>query len=987
MRTQENNRQACRNTSNVWRLNALAAAMAVAMGGFSAGAFAAAPAANSLIGNTATASYTDASSVPRTATSNTVQTIVQQVGSFTLTADATRYVAPGGQVVYPHTLTNTGNGSDTFNLSAANDAGAVDNFDFAAFTVYADADGNGVPDNFTPVTSVTLAANGVYKFVVVTNAPVTATNAQTGELTVTANTSSAFTPVQTVTNTDTAIISTNAVVSVTKSANITTGPAGTVVTYTLTYTNSGNTAATNFVITDALPKDAAPGTIGTMKYQAGTGVWSGGGSLTDDIAGTPNEGTANTADGAGISYQVMGTPLLGTERIVATVASVPANSSGSISFQVKIDDSTADGNSIARAGVLSNKAVFDYNNGGGGPVITGQQTNIVDFTVTPTASVVANNASGSTADGGANDIVAPNEASVYQGSVVTFNNWIHNTGNSADTFNVTYTNGDAFLNNIFPAGTSFQLYQADGVNVLQDTNSDGIPDTGSLPVGGEYKVVLKATLPANYSGAVNYNVTKVARSTTDPTKYNTVTDTLTNIITNVADLSNNTASGYASGTLGGGGATGAGTVTDPATALPVNPNNAWGVKTVNPGSSAVFPLLVENKRGLADNYNLAAGSTAGMAALPSGWTAEFRQSSGGSCATMGATITNTGTINAAVLGVPGSALVCAVISVPTNAAATPVTPQNIYFKITSPVSTATDTKLDAVLVNTVRSLQMITDRTGQVFPSGTVVYEHILTNNGNVTEGSTAGSMLLSAVNSLSGFNTVLFIDSNSNGVLDGTDRIITSSNFELITTDQDGAGTIDVVGTGLGDGLAGLTKGESIRIFAKVQAPAGATPGTTDSLTVTADVVGNIDGVSAPTDPVNTDTTNVIGGQIRLDKTQALDADCDGNNDAPFAAANISAKPGACIMYKIVATNEGVSPVTSVVINDAVPGFTKAFDKLVGGAVTTATTPTIVGSGSNNVVTQTPADGASTPSYIVDVGTLSGGQTGTFTFSVRIDN
>ena len=981
MRTQENNRQACRNTSNVWRLNALAAAMAVAMGGFSAGAFAAAPAANSLIGNTATASYTDASSVPRTATSNTVQTIVQQVGSFTLTADATRYVAPGGQVVYPHTLTNTGNGSDTFNLSAANNAGAVDDFNFAAFTVYADADGNGVPDNFTPITSVTLAANGVYKFVVVTNAPVTATNAQTGELTVTANTSSVFTPVQTVTNNDIAIISTNAVVSVTKSANITTGPAGTVVTYTLTYTNSGNTAATNFVITDALPKDAAPGTIGTMKYQAGTGVWSGGGSLTDDIAGTPNEGTANTADGAGISYQVMGTPLLGTERIVATVASVPANSSGSISFQVKIDDSTADGNSIARAGVLSNKAVFDYNNGGGGPVITNQQTNIVDFTVTPTSSVVANNASGSTADGGLNDIVAPNEASVYQGSVVTFNNWIHNTGNSADTFNVTYTNGDVNLANIFPAGTSFQLYQADGVNVLQDTNSDGIPDTGSLPVGGQYKVVLKATLPANYSGAVNYNVTKVARSTTDSTKFNTVTDTLTNIITNVADLSNNTASGYASGTLGGGDATGAGTVTDPATALPVNPNNAWGVKTVNPGSSAVFPLLVENKRGLADNYNLAAGSTAGMAALPSGWTAEFRQSSGGSCATMGATITNTGTINAAVLGVPGSALVCAVISVPTNAAATPVTPQNIYFKITSPVSTATDTKLDAVLVNTVRSLQMITDRTGQVFPSGTVVYEHILTNNGNVTEGSTAGSMLLSAVNSLSGFNTVLFIDSNSNGVLDGTDRIITSSNFELITTDQDGAGTIDVVGTGLGDGLAGLTKGESIRIFAKVQAPAGATPGTTDSLTVTADVVGNIDGVSAPTDPVNTDTTNVVGGQIRLEKTQALDKNCNGSlvdvGDVAYTTANLAALPGECIMYSIKATNEGVSPVTTIVINDTTPQFT---------TLSVAPAPAVVVPGTSVGATTGISTNGATGALGATVDTLSGAETATFTFSVKID-
>jgi uncharacterized repeat protein (TIGR01451 family) len=884
-----------------------------------------------------------------------------------------------------------------------------DDFDLTGLVIYADADGNGVADNATPITSVTLAAGQVFKFVVVSNAPVTALNAEDADVTVTA-TAVATPSLLSLTDTsaDKAIISTNAVISVTKSANILTGPAGTVVEYTLTYTNTGNTTAENLVITDALPKSATPNTIGTMKYIASSGVWSGGGSLTDDIAPGANLGTANTADGTGITYQVIGKPQDGTEVISATIASVPANSSGTLKFKVRIDDNlrgldigtigvttdddadAADTNSIARAGILPNFAGYGYdNNGTGTPggVITGQSTNTVNFLVTATSSVVANNASGSTADSGANDIVAPNEASVYQGSVVTFNNWIHNTGNSADTFNVTYTNGDASLNNIFPAGTSFQLYQADGVNVLQDTNSDGIPDTGSLPVGGEYKVVLKATLPANFSGAVNYNVTKAARSTTDSNKVNTVTDTLTNIITNVADLSNNTASGYASGTLGGGGATGAGTVTDPATALPVNPNNAWGVKTVNPGSSAVFPLLVENKRGLADNYNLAAGSTAGMAALPSGWTAEFRQSSGGSCATMGATITNTGTINAAVLGVPGSALVCAVISVPTNAAATPVTPQNIYFKITSPVSTATDTKLDAVLVNTVRSLQMITDRTGQVFPSGTVVYEHILTNNGNVTEGSTAGSMLLSAVNSLSGFNTVLFIDSNSNGVLDGTDRIITSSNFELITTDQDGAGTIDVVGTGLGDGLAGLTKGESIRIFAKVQAPAGATPGTTDSLTVTADVVGNIDGVSAPTDPVNTDTTNVIGGQIRLDKTQALDADCDGNNDAPFAAANISAKPGACIMYKIVATNEGVSPVTSVVINDAVPGFTKAFDKLVGGAVTTATTPTIVGSGSNNVVTQTPADGASTPSYIVDVGTLSGGQTGTFTFSVRIDN
>jgi hypothetical protein len=46
-----------------------------------------------------------------------------------------------------------------------------------------------------------------------------------------------------------------------------------------------------------------------------------------------------------------------------------------------------------------------------------------------------------------------------------------------------------------------------------------------------------------------------------------------------------------------------------------------------------------------------------------------------------------------------------------------------------------------------------------------------------------------------------------------------------------------------------------------------------------------------------------------------------------------------------------------------------------------------IIGTGTVNNIPTKPADGASTPSYIVDVGTLSGGQTGTFTFSVRIDN
>src|SRR5258708_13345086 len=76
-------------------------------------------AAGTAIGNQASATYTDSSSVSRTATSNVVTTVVQQVASLTLTANGAKTASPGSPVFYPHTLTNTGNGSDSFTLTLA----------------------------------------------------------------------------------------------------------------------------------------------------------------------------------------------------------------------------------------------------------------------------------------------------------------------------------------------------------------------------------------------------------------------------------------------------------------------------------------------------------------------------------------------------------------------------------------------------------------------------------------------------------------------------------------------------------------------------------------------------------------------------------------------------------------------------------------------------------------------------------------------------
>jgi hypothetical protein len=169
------------------------------------------------------------------------------------------------------------------------------------------------------------------------------------------------------------------------------------------------------------------------------------------------------------------------------------------------------------------------------------------------------------------------------------------------------------------------------------------------------------------------------------------------------------------------------------------------------------------------------------------------------------------------------------------------------------------------------------------------------------------------------------------------------------------------------------------VRIFAKIQAPASATPGTTDAATITAVVTGTINTIAAPTSPVNTDTTNVIGGQIRLDKTQALDADCNGTADAAFAVSNINALPGACIMYSILATNEGVSAVTGITINDATPAFTKL---AVGPSPAPAVVVPVTSLGATTGISANLATG----SLGATVNTLNGGATATFTFSVKID-
>ena len=847
-------------------------------------AFAQAPAAGSVIGNQATATYTDSGGTARTATSNLVQTTVAQVYSHTLTASQSRTVAPGGTVYYPHTLTNTGNGADTYTL------GAVDGGTNAAVTftlgtnvfIYADANGDGVPDNATAITSSgSVPAGGVFRFVIAAQWPGAVT---TGSETITVNTAgnagdASNSPAAAGTNTDTATVTGNAVINVVKSLSVASGPSPSTgnITVTLQYTNTGSATATNVVLFDQLPAG--------FTY-VGSAAWSGGGALTD--ADGDGDG------GAGITYcanqAAPTTAPCVTGSVAGRIASVAPGASGTLSFLVSVPA----GQPI---GPIPNTARFCFNDGsgqvpaacttgsGGNIGTTGTTTNTATYTVVQSYSVRLDDsgpggaAPVSTTDAGAanNDTILVNTAD--QGSVVQFENIVTNTGNGSDTFNMT------IVSNTFPAGTTFTFYNATNSAPLTDTNSDGIPDTGPLAASASTRVWVRAQLPPSATGnAANFQVVKRATSVGNSTVGDNTTDVLGSINRRTIDLTNNTAGGPGAGFQ----------ATGEAAAVTTN--------ATNPGTTTNFQLVIANAGPGADNFDLIATSNntgintaSPTITLPAGWSVTFRL---GTCAAPGATVTNTGTVAAS-----GNVTVCATVSVPANAAAGTT---DIYFRAASPSGAqynntapsqyaAFDVKRDAVTVNAVFNLALTPDRAGQIFPAGNQLYAHQLCNNGNTALA--AGSITITFSNNTGGFTNAVWVDVNGNGVVDvGTDTPIASG------------GTYG----------SALAAGACVTLLDNVFAPAGATNGTVNVTTVTA-----THATAAPGGVSVTDTSTVVSGDLQIVKEHQT-IGCTGAGPGGYTQAALPAQlPGACVQYRIVATNSGAANLTSLTVSDSTPAFT----------------------------------------------------------------
>jgi trimeric autotransporter adhesin len=896
-------------------------------------AHAAVPLAGTPIGNQASATYTDLDgNIQPAVQSNTVVTRVAQVASFTLTSSATKTTGPGGTVYFPHTLTNTGNGTDTLDLSVANNAGGT--YDFTGVTLYADVNGDGLPDNFTPLpasaTTGPIAPGATFKFVAVSVVPITANTGETDAMTVTAigNALAAagavlpYTSAAAQTNIDTVNISAGAVVSATKSMSSLTGADGSgPYTITLTYTNSGNAIAPTVLLVDTLPAG--------MAYVAGSGRWSTSGPatpMTDAAAGDP----------AGIAYDFN---VSAAGRVTATVSNLPQGVSGTVSFQVTIPANTP-------AGTLLNTAGLRYDDGTGTLVPgagTFENTNTVAFVV-KTRSVVVLDDVGSTANGvapslGADSNATPDivgVATAPQGATVQFDNVVHNNGTTPDSYDI------SIVSNTFPAGTSFQFYKADGVTPLTDSNGNAIPDTGIIAIGGTYHVIVKAVLPGTASGnngAAGFTLVKKATSFADPTISDTVTDKLDAINANNVDVTNNLPSPTTA--ANGEGNTGTTVIT---------------TNTVNPGVSTSFVVYVKNKSAVADSYDLTVTTV-----LPLNWTVLFKKDGGaGNCSTTGTTLSNTDVISPNT-----SKLICMVVSVPATGAGAIATTTNISFMAKSPTSQAFDVKTDAVTVNTTRNVTITPNNAGQAFPGGSIVYTHTISNSGNVVEQITTPGTFIT--NGLVGWSSVMYEDTNLNGVLDPADiAFVPTTSFPMNP----------------------FTK---VTVFTKVFAPNTAAIGQIDttSMTITYTNTSGVLGGAATTGA--TDTTTVISGNVGVLKEQGLDANCNGDviglGEVAFGVTDIinsNAVPGACIRYRITVTNKGAVSVANVVLNDATP-FNTVYNS-GNQCFPTPSAPGTAGLATTQGTLTTVPGNCSAGSLKVTIGTVTPSQSVVVTFGVQIN-
>ncbi|MNR79013.1 hypothetical protein D3C72_97180 [compost metagenome] len=683
------------------------------------------PQPGSYISNVASGDYTDEMGNVLLVNSNPVALEVQKTYSLTLVQNQNQYGVVGGAVNLPHVLTNTGNTADRYTLGLVQSS--TDNFDLSNVKVYADRDQNGLPDNTEDllVGSIELNAGQSLAVVIVGSIPTNVSFNQLSSLDLKAVSQQNATLSAQVT--DTIRVVDDAVISLVKAQSASEGNIGDLITYTLTYRNTG-TATRRVVLQDVLDD--------SLEYVAGSASWNQNTTALTDANDT--EGSANT----GISYQLKPDG----KSLEASITAVAPLTSGTLAFKAKVKQGAVN--------KIPNTAGFVQYDTDNTTVKLSSFSNTVIYNLAAVYGVVLNNKSSSATNLGNPNSSPDNlvvQASLKPGQEVFFNNYVWNIGNTTDTYNLSYSSSN------LPSCAKVNFYTQDGKTLLTDTNGDGKVDTGSISNAAVKQIQVGVSASTGCTSSVsNINIDVVATSIASSTASDPIRNQITVLTaaSSSSDLYNADQSGLGVGIVD---------------------NAGQPLRTVKVTSGkAVFPLVAKNNSIQANNYNLYASFSAIDVAnialtAKTGFSVKFYEGDA-SCQTVGKQITNTGT-----LGAGASRAYCAVIDVDASQ-------QNftapIWFAIQSPVNQQADSIKNQIESNVARLLTLTNDQQGQVSVGGTIVYAHTLKNLGNIAEGANAGSQVSLKVVPLrnDGFVYTLYYDANKNGQIDSADQIISAT-------------------------------------------------------------------------------------------------------------------------------------------------------------------------------------------------------------------
>lgn len=307
-------------------------------------AHAAGTAAGSSITNTATATFTDPDGIPVTVPSNTSSLQVDEILDVTVVSNDAGNVAattPDSDAVLSFTVTNVGNGAETFGLFA-DDAVAGDNFNPANTRIYLDANGNGTLEIGTDtlyvagVNDPVLAADASQVVFVVSDIPAGLANTNVGLVRVRAASSIVLTtpatdPAGTTfagqgdlgsdavvgssladATAERGFVISQVVTTFTKTQTVVNDPVygtnavpGATITYTLTLVATGSGSLTGAAITDPVPAGTTyvPGSL-TLNSVSLTDVADGDAGSVAAGTVTVNLGTVTAPATNTVTFQV-----------------------------------------------------------------------------------------------------------------------------------------------------------------------------------------------------------------------------------------------------------------------------------------------------------------------------------------------------------------------------------------------------------------------------------------------------------------------------------------------------------------------------------------------------------------------------------------------------------------------------------------------------------------------------------------------------------